>query len=262
MDAAVTPMPVARTATNIRALIEDCCGWNKKTWADAVEFAISVLPDDLQGKKVIEIGVSDRSTVAPILAARGATVFCSYYQKPSGFIENGHLKYIREKYGLGEIPTFETGIDELVGRYDVIIMKSVLGGIFRNNDYDGIGATIRRLMRNNVSAGGVILTVDNGYIGPFHRLRRYRGTGGNSWTYLDRNRLAAALAGLDVMMKGFGYLNVASASLQFGGDYEFLNTLLYSVDKAIVSLLDPIERAVLSTIIRAPSTIFDPVESI
>jgi hypothetical protein len=200
----------------------------------------------------------NRSTVAPILAARGATVFCSYYQKPSGCIENGHLKYIRAKYGIGEIPTFVTGIDELVGRYDVIIMRSVMGGIFRNNDYDGIGAT----MWNNVSVGGVILTVDNGYIGPFHRPRRCRDTGGSFWTYHDRNRPAAALAGLDVMMKGFGDLNVKSASLQFGGDYEFLNTLVYSVDKAIISLLDPIERAVLSTIIGAPSTVFDPVESI
>lgn len=27
-----------------RDLLEDCCGWNKKTWADAIGFAISQLP--------------------------------------------------------------------------------------------------------------------------------------------------------------------------------------------------------------------------
>ena len=122
--------------------------------------------------------------------------------------------------------------------------------IFRNDDYDGIGAMIHKLLRDNISDGGVILTVDNGYIGPFHQLRRYRGTGGKSWSYLARDKLAASLAGLDVTMKGFGYLNVASASLQFGRHCEFLNTLVYYLDKAIFFLFRPSERAV--TIIRAP----------
>jgi hypothetical protein len=251
MGAGLPGMDLVRADIHVRELVEDCCGWNKKTWADAIEFAISALPNDLRGKQILEIGASDRSTVAPIFAARGAQVFCSYYLKPPGFIENAQLKYIRTKYHLGEIPTLETSISEVAGRFDVIIMKSVLGGIFRNDDYNGIGVTIHKLLRDNVSEGGVILTVDNGYIGPFHKLRRYRGTGGNSWSYLERDKLAASLAGLDVSMKGFGYLNVASASLQFGRNCEFLNTIVYYMDKAVIFAFDPSERAVLSTIIRA-----------
>jgi hypothetical protein len=252
MAAVMSSMHLAGTDIQMRALIEDCCGWNKKTWADAIEFAISALPDDLRSKTILEIGASDRSTVAPIFAARGARVYCSYYSKPPGLIENAHLKYIRTKYHLtAMIPTFEASIAEITGRFDVIIMKSVLGGIFRNDDYDAIGGMIHKLLRDNVSDDGFILTVDNGYIGPFHQLRRYRGTGGKSWSYLARDRLAASLAGLDVTMQGFGYLNVASASLQFGRHCEFLNTLVYYWDKAIIFLFRPSERAVLSTIIRA-----------
>src|ERR1700730_4799078 len=251
MDAVMTGLHLVRSDIHTRALVEDCCGWNKKTWADAIEFAISALPHDLRGKNILEIGASERSTVAPIFAARGAQVFCSYYLKPPGFVENAQLKYIPTKYRLGESPTLETSISEITGRFDVIIMKSVLGGIFRNNDYSGIRAAMHKLLRDNVSEGGVILTVDNGYTGHFHKLRQYRGTGGNSWSYLARDKLAASLAGLDVDVRGFGYLNVASASLQFGRNCEFLNTLVYYMDKAMIFFFDPSERAVLSTIIRA-----------
>ena len=251
MDAVATIMPGALAHANMRALVEDCCGWNKKTWADAMEFAISALPDDLRNKKVLEIGASDKSTVAPIFAVMGASVFCSYYQKPPGFVENAHLKFILAKYGLREIPTLEIDITEIVGRYDVIVMKSVLGGIFRNGDYNGIHETIQKLLRDNISPGGFILSLDNGYISPFQRLRRYRGTGGNSWSYLARSQLGKALAGFDVTTKGFGYLNVASASLQFGYDCEFLNTATYHLDKIITSLFMPSEHAVLATVIRA-----------
>jgi hypothetical protein len=245
--------PRVRNNTHMRALVEDCCGWNKKTWADAVEFAISALPDDLREKKIIEIGASDKSTVAPIFATRGAHVLCSYYSKPPGFIENSQLKYVRSKYHIEEIPTIETSVTELSGRYDVIIMKSVLGGVFRNDNYKDLGTLIRRLLRDNVSVGGAILTIDNGYIAPFHKLRRHRGTGGNSWSYLAQHKLTESLADLDVTIKGFGYLNVASASLQFGRNCEFLNSLVYYLDKAMISLIGPSERAVLSTIIRARS---------
>jgi predicted nicotinamide N-methyase len=55
-----------------RDLLEDCCGWNEKTWADAVGFAISRLPEGIAGKKVLEIGAGPYSCMAPIFAAKGA----------------------------------------------------------------------------------------------------------------------------------------------------------------------------------------------
>jgi hypothetical protein len=253
MFAALTTNHCARTSFWMRTLSEECCGWNRKTWADAVEFAVAMLPGDLRGKMVLEIGASDRSTVAPIFAAQGAQAFCSYYKKPPGFIENAHLSYIRSKYRLDPIPTFETSITEIEGRFDVIIMKSVLGGICRNDNYQEIRTIIHKLLKDNLVEGGVILTIDNGSIGPFHRLRRYLGTGGNSWSYLERDKLAASLSDFQITMKGFGYLNVASASLQFGRDCEFLNTFVYYIDRAMIPIFNPTERAVLSTVIRGRS---------
>jgi hypothetical protein len=106
-------------------------------------------------------------------------------------------------------------------------------------------------MMDNIAEGGVILTFDNGYVGPFRALRRRLGTGGDSWSYLEAAKLALSLSDFAIVTEGFGYLNVASASLQFGRDAEFLNTALYHVDKIICRLLNPRKRAVLSTMISA-----------
>jgi len=229
--------------------LEDCCGWNRKVWADAIEFAIAALPFDLHGKKVLEIGASDRSTIAPVFAAMGAQAFCSYYQKVAGFIENGQLKYVRAKYGLGDIPVFAANIAAIEGRFDVIVMKSVLGGVCRNEDYDAIRSIIGKLMKNNVAEGGVILTFDNGYIAPFRALRRRLGTGGHSWNYFESAKFARALSSFSHVTQGFGYLNVASATLQLGRNAEFVNTAVYYADRVIAALHAPEEHAVLSTIV-------------
>jgi hypothetical protein len=226
----------------MRALIEDCCGWNRKTWADAVEFALGALPYDLSGKLVIEVGASEKSSLAPIFAARNAHVVCSYYNKPPGFIERP-LHRLCVKYKLHDIPTIDANVMALPGRYDVIVMKSVLGGVFRNNDYEGLSALMRRLVLNNLNPQGTILSFDNGYINAFHKLRhKHHSGGGVSWTYLKRDKLERALNGFDFVIAGFGYLNVGQNAL--------LNSLVYQLDKLVVGLVKPTERAVLASVIR------------
>lgn len=234
-----------------RTLIEDCCGWNRKIWADAIEFAVSQLPADLAGRTALEIGASDRSTVVPILAARGAEASCSYYMKPPDFIVNGRLKYIYDKYHIKGISILEADIRNISGQYDIIIMKSVLGGVCRNGHYEGIKEILTRMVAHNLTQRGVILTLDNGYIQLFQALRKALGTGGNTWSYLRTEQFAESLSDFDVTMKGFGFLNVASASLQFGVNCEFINDLAYHLDRIVLRLLNPRERAVLSTVIRA-----------
>jgi hypothetical protein len=50
-----------------------------------------------------------------MFAAIGAEVYCSYYRKPPGSIENGQLRVIRAKYGLDEKTTFDASITEIEG---------------------------------------------------------------------------------------------------------------------------------------------------
>ena len=234
----------------MRALIEDCCGWNRKTWADAVEFAVATLPVDLSGYSVLEIGASDRSTLAPLFVAKGADVVCSYYRKPKDLIENGSLRRICSKYGLASPPVQEMDITDLQGNYDVVVMKSVLGGVCRSGDYKQIRSMIQKISKS-LSIRGLLLTIDNGYIEMFERLRTALGTGGNTWTYIQRDNFAESLAGFDTDMAGFGFLNCATASLQIGFNAEFVNDLAHHADKLVARVFRPTERAVFSTVIRA-----------
>ena len=163
---------------DIRPLIEDCCGWNRRTWADAVAYALSALPKDLSGKTVLEIGAGKYSCLAPIFAALGATVSCSYYGQARHAIETGRLREVSEKYGITGIDLREVDIHAFTGTYDVIVLKSVLGGICRGGDVEKMRTIVRGLM-DRLSDDGVVLTFDNGHVGPFARLNGALGAGKN-----------------------------------------------------------------------------------
>ncbi len=234
-----------------RRLIEDCCGWNKKTWADALEFAIASVPDRLDGKRVLEIGGSRYSCLAPIFSGHGAEVFCSFYLGREEELDDSYLRFITRKYRLGDITTLTLDAHQIQGTYDIIVMKSVLGGLARGDDYRALGAVVERLF-GHVSEDGIILTVDNGNVRLFSNLRRCLGAGRNGWTYVDRHEFARALTDYAVDMKGFGFLNFGSPSLRLRKTSELANTILYPLDKLFMTLFRIDNRAVVATVIRRP----------
>ena len=247
---------------DIRPLIEDCCGWNRRIWADAVAFAVTALPTTLEGKKILEIGAGKHSSIAPAFAAKGATVFCSYYGQPRHEVENGRLRFVSEKYGLKGIALLELDIHCLTGHYDVIVLKSVLGGICRGDDYKRMRNVIDGLM-DHLADDGVILTIDNGYVGPLIRFFRLFGAGKNRWTYFKEDKLRVALADYHIESQGFGFLNFGAARFLFRRDLEFLETVndaIHAFDTALLHLFKPRQRAVLATVIRK-KTAGDPANA-
>jgi hypothetical protein len=235
---------------NLRALIEDCCGWNRKTWADAVEFALSQLPERLDGKKVLEIGAGKYSSISPLFASRGADLLCSYYGQHQQDVENGQLQLVVTKYGLDKIVVEERDIYNLQETYDIIVLKSVLGGLCKNQNYGKLKLIIDRLLKENVRQGGYIVTLDNGYVRLFTRLRNLWGAGKGEWTYFSRKKLVDALSGYDIQVRGFGLINVGAAKFLLHRKGESINDIIYLIDKIALSLIDPEDRAVLSTVIR------------
>jgi hypothetical protein len=234
----------------LRALIEDCCGWNRKTWADAVEFAVSQLPERLDGKKVLEIGAGKYSSIAPIFARKGANLLCSYYGQHQQDIENGQLQIVVAKYGLEKIPVEQRDVYNLQETYDIIVLKSVLGGICRNENYGKLKLVIDRLLKENVRQGGYIVSLDNGHVRLFTRLRNLWGAAKNEWTYFSRNKLLESLPNYDIQVRGFGFINVGAAKFLLHRNIEFVNHIIYFIDKIVLMLIDPEDRAVLSTVIR------------
>jgi hypothetical protein len=231
-----------------RSLLEDCCGWNRKLWADALEFALRNLPEDIAGKRVLEVGASKYSSIAPVFASQRANVVCSYYGQTSEEIERGRLDFVVRKYGLRKIPVVELDINDLTGAYDIIVLKSVLGGLCRGGDYQRLRMITDDLL-SHVEEDGFIVTIDNGYVALFEQLRKMRGAGRNDWTYFKRNNFVSTLAHRDVRIKGFGFINFGTATFLFKRDLEIVNDLMYFLDKVLVRVLKPNERAVLATVI-------------
>jgi hypothetical protein len=230
-------------------LIEDCCGWNRKVWADAIEFGLSQFPERLDGKKVLEIGAGRHSALAPIFSLKGAEVWCSYYHLKREDVENGQLKIITEKYQLNYITTIEQSIFKVGDTYDLIVLKSVLGGVCRGNDYVKLRAIVDKLFSENLKENGAILTIDNGEVGLFKPIRTLWGAGRNEWTYFTKEDVMSSLYPYDVLITGFGLLNIGSARFFLGGNYEFVNDIIYYIDK-VITYLATTQHAVLSIIIR------------
>jgi hypothetical protein len=237
-----------------RALMEDCIGWNRKTWADALEFAVSGLPGDLHGKTVLEVGAGRSSTLAPLFSSMGADVVCSCYGPRKADIEDGQLRTIRGKYRLRQACVVEMNAYDISDVYDLIVLKSVLGGICRNNDYAAIRSLVSR-MADHLTKSGRIITLDNGYMKPLESLRPVLGTGGHSWTYIQKDRLRDALSGLHVTIRGFGLLNCMSAAAILGAKFEVINDVVHMADGLIFRLFRSEGCAVLATVIaRSPES--------
>jgi hypothetical protein len=233
----------------VRSLVEDCCGWNRKTWADAMEFAISQLPVSLDGKEVLEIGAGMYSSIAPVFASKRAKTICSYYGRLQKDVECGQLKRVLKKYNMINIEVTEQNIYDISCTYDIIALKSVFGGLCSGNDYESLRAIVDRLFEKNIKEGGALVTLDNGHVSLFSKMRKLWGAGQNEWTYFKRDKLIWTLRDYHIVIKGFGLLNAGAVKFLLGGNYELVNDIIYYIDKAVLRLVTSDERAVLSTII-------------
>ncbi|CAO3429049.1 hypothetical protein [Azospirillum doebereinerae] len=237
---------------DLRRLIEDCCGWNRRTWADAVAFALSAVPDDLHGRTVLEIGAGTYSCLAPAFAKLGAAVSCSYYGQTRRDVESGQLRAVSEKHGIAGISVIEVNIHDVRGVYDIIVLKSVLGGICRGDERGTLRAVIDGLM-DHLADDGVILTIDNGRVGPFVALSRRFGAGRNRWTYFTQADIRTAFAGLSFETRGFGFLNVGALRFLFSRDWaalEVVNNAIHGIDRLLLRHVGLSDRAVIATVIR------------
>lgn len=119
----------------------------------------------------------------------------------------------------------------------------------RGENYQRLRRIIDDLLLGHVREDGFVITVDNGYVAPLEKLRRIRGAGRSNWTYFKRDDLATAPSRGDVSIHGFGLVNFGAATFLFKRDFEIINDLLYFLDKVLVRVLKPKDRAVLGTVI-------------
>lgn len=221
-----------------------CFGWSQRAWARPWRAFVRQL-GDWQGARGLEIGAGAHAALAPLMLAHVAQVECSVFdaaQRPP--LERRHADCLpaalraRLSYG-------QRDVRALQGRWDMIVMKSVLGGLMRTHGpqagslADG-HALLARLLQDHLQPGGWLVTLDNGRTA-LAPLLAPLGARRNGWRFLARQDLAGFVppAGFDTRFEAhFGVLGSFSAATRLGRVGHGIDNLLYAADR----LLSPLAR--------------------
>lgn len=169
--------------------VTDIVGWDVRTWAKAVAYWESLLPDDGRVLRCLEIGAGPGGP-SLWLAARGHEVICSNVANTRAQAGPLHERYEVETIRYEDIDARNIPYRDA---FDVVIFKSVLGGA---------GATLDQQrhvigqIHEALAPGGLLLFAENLRGAWLHRAVRalvYRLRRA-SWRFVAAHELRAMLA--------------------------------------------------------------------
>ena len=202
-------------------------GWDAENWSLALRFWE---PHIFNGSAdCLELGCGPGG-VSLWLASRGNFVICSDVQEP-----NTSVRQLHQLYGVSDFIKYQA-IDAraipYVEKFDIIIMKSVIGGVLSYYGDDGLHQVICEVQKA-LKPGGKLLFAENLEASPFHMLcrRKFLGRDAREWIYPKLNEMLEFLSPfsrIDYQTGGF---------LGAFGRREWQRTILAFADKALLPLL-------------------------
>jgi hypothetical protein len=208
-----------------------CLGWSARAWAWPWAQFVRAHPH-LRVAEALEVGAGPRSSLAPLLLELAQQVECSVFDPatlPTVQALNARWltagKQARVRYT-------QQDVRALHGRWDLIALKSVLGGVHRvhNSTLADVHATIERLLTGHLNPGGLLVTLDNGRTLLEPLLSRL-GARRNGWRVFRRHDLPPAQAHYS-----YGVLGAASAATRLGSAGARIDDALYLCDRALTPL--------------------------
>lgn len=166
--------------------LQEIIQWDVTNWAKAIPFWEKHLPTDTHGRKCLAIGEREGG-LALWLAQKGFDVVCSDLKDTEKTASPLHKKYGITK-GMSYQDMDATHIP-YENEFDVIIFKSILGGV-GNNNQKHLQEKALHEMYKALKPGGVLLFAENLTGSSFHRtLRRKYIKWGAKWRYLTRQEV-------------------------------------------------------------------------
>lgn len=206
---------------------KDILGWDICNWSGALSHWERVLPKDAK-LTCIELG-ANQGGLSLWLASLGHEVVCSDYidikeeikKNHSEFNVNGKLSY--ECIDMLDIP-YEN-------HFDVIILKSVLGGVGRDKNDERIQRGINQIYKA-LKPNGYFLFAENAKATRLHSFLRNKFVNwGNNWNYLDKDQLKNKLNKFnEIKLYTSGFLGIL-------GFNERIRQLLGKIDKLVFNYL-------------------------
>jgi ubiquinone/menaquinone biosynthesis C-methylase UbiE len=197
-------------ASELRALLSNqtvkrsVFEWDTESWSQSVEFwAQSGV--EIRGSKVLELG-SRHGGLSLLFALSGAEVVCTDIGGPSSQSRELHADYaMTPSISYRDIDAEH--IDFPDNSFDVVVFKSMLGAVARNNN---LGAARRAAleMHRILRPGGYVLFAENLAASGLHKfLRRRFVQWGSSWNYMTPGALMDVFSCFDsLQMKNWGFL--------------------------------------------------------
>jgi SAM-dependent methyltransferase len=166
--------------------------WDVATWCQALPFWVEKSSVPISGSRVLEIGGRDGG-LSYWLAGLGASVVCSDLGGPSEKARALHKPHS----GSNAIEHLDLDATAMAfdSEFDIVIFKSVLGGVGAATGADGQRAAMENMFRA-LRPGGCLLFAEN-LAGPgiVDQLRRRFVPWGRRWRYVSMTELRVWLTG-------------------------------------------------------------------
>jgi SAM-dependent methyltransferase len=155
--------------------------WDYANWSQALNFWINNTTHQLDKSIALELGARNGG-LSLWLALRGCRVVCSDLEGPTDYARKLHDEYkVSQKVEYQNIDATNIGAEQ---KYDIIIFKSVLGGVGRNNRIDMQVKCMNEIYKV-LKPGGELLFAENLVASPLHRFFRKKYVRwGDEWRYV------------------------------------------------------------------------------
>tara|TARA_B100001540_G_C15640327_1_gene566266 strand:- start:90 stop:794 length:705 start_codon:yes stop_codon:yes gene_type:complete len=200
----------------------DIIEWDIYNWSRAISFWESFELEISSEKKVLELG-SRNGGLSLYYALKGAEVICSDVNGPSKKAEQKHIKHnVLSNVKYEKIDALNINYSSF---FDVIIFKSVLGGIGRNDNINNQKKAIDQIYKA-LKKGGKLLFVENLSASQLHKIIRNKFiTWSKAWRYISEEEMIVFLNQFSTFqLKTFGFLGTF-------GRTEAQKTILGILDK-------------------------------
>lgn len=213
-----------------RVELRDFIEWDISNWGRALEFWEDNTSVILEQAKALEVG-GGHGGLSLWLAKNNVDVLCSDLEGPSDKAIEKHTKYNTTH------PIKHDSINALdipfQNHFDIVLFKSVLGGVGRNNNKDNQIKAIQE-MHKSLKSGGELWFAENLVASPIHQfMRKNFVPWGNTWRYVGISEMLSYLGVFsEVKYTTVGFLGA------FGLN-EFQRIVLGNIDQIIVDKLVP-----------------------
>ncbi|MEX1241544.1 MAG: class I SAM-dependent methyltransferase [Cyclobacteriaceae bacterium] len=183
--------------------IADCVEWDIVNWSKALTFWERKFNLQDKGFECLELG-SRSGGLSLWMAEKGNNVICSDLENPEAQARKLHQRYSMR--GRIEYEALDATNIPYENRFDLIMFKSILGGVSRDGKSHLNKVVIDQIYKA-LKVGGKLLFAENLEASKFHRfLRRKLVRWGSSWNYLkiaDVSELFEKFTDVDYEATGF-----------------------------------------------------------